>query len=391
MFDRPSVRRGHRRGVSLMLFLALIALPSCGGDGSPTGSASPSSPVSRSSPPSPISTTPAPTPATWRRIASAPFRFDDDSPSMAVWDGREVLMVVTRTSAPNCDESVIAYDPASDSWRRVSRVPKPKGCFEGVEKGVWTGDELLLWGQANEAYDSATGTWRHLPAYGGDAGTPLVVWTGKQMIDWGGGCCDMQSNGGAAYTLASNSYKRLPPSPLAGRHAAGDWTGKEFIIAGGEGYAGSRPGSDDPIVTHFADAAGYNPAAHSWRKLPPMPVGRGGGYYTLDYAAVWDGTELLVIGGTRGVSMNAAILARGVAYDPSTNTWRWMAPMSFPRVGFVAEWAGNQLVVWGGTGGAGEIPPRGESYDPTTDTWSMLPKARSRRAPTRSRSGQGRS
>jgi N-acetylneuraminic acid mutarotase len=194
------------------------------------------------------------------------------------------------------------------------------------------------------------------------------------MIGWGGGCCDSQANDGAAYTLATNSWKRLPPSPLLGRHAAGVWTGKEMIIAGGYGYAGFRPGGE-PISVHFADAAAYDPTTRTWRNLPRMPISRGGGYHTVTYSAVWDGTEMLVVGGTDRPSESADPLARGVAYNPAANTWRWLAPIEFPRTGFVCAWTGHQLVVWGGTAVGGTIPPHGETYDPVMNIWSALPRA----------------
>lgn len=83
--------------------------------------------------------------------------------------------------------------------------------------------------------------------------------------------------------------------------------------------------------------------------------------------------------------MTAAPLARGVAYDPATNRWRWLAPMAYPRSGSVAVWADDQLVVWGGIGGAKAIPPHGETYDPVANEWSALP-----RAPLRARVEAGR-
>ncbi len=232
-----------------------------------------------------------------------------------------------------------------------------------------------MWGISNAAYDPAKETWRHLPEPPAGAGGPsVVVWTGTQMIGWGGGCCDMELAEGAEYTLATNSWRMLPPSPLLGRHATGVWTGSEMVIAGGRGYD-RPPTQHTPNLVHFADAAAYDPATRTWRKLPPMPVPRGGGYYTLTYSAVWDGTEMLVIGGTRAPSVEAEPLARGVAYDPATNAWRWLAPMEFPRTGFVSGWAGDQLVVWGGLGANGTIPPNGETYDPSTNAWTALPRA----------------
>lgn len=149
----------------------------------------------------------------------------------------------------------------------------------------------------------------------------------------------------------------------------GAWTGSEMIVIGGEG--------DDPetgTVGIFADAAAYNPATHSWRKLPPMPVARTAG------TAVWDGTEVLVVGGS-GRGPTFPLLSRGVAYRPSTNSWRWLPAMEFARTGHVAVWTGGRLLVWGGLTRTG-TPPHGEAFDPETIAWSALPKA-----PLRGRSG----
>ena len=367
--------RSRHVGVAALLAVALVGFTGCAqrlstSPGSPSGSPSISPTPSRS-----VSPTPAPTPASWRRLAGSPLH-DYWPPAAAVWDGREMLVVVTHSDPKaNCAETLYAYNPSEDVWRMVSRVPTREGCFEGVERAVWTGEELLLWGISNAAYKPETDRWRKLPKPPAGAGGPsVVVWTGRQMIGWGGGCCDQEFADGAAYAPATNSWRMLPPSPLAGRHAAGVWTGREMIIAGGEGYEQS-PGdpSSTPKSVHFADAAAYNPTTRTWRKLPAMPVRRGGGYYTVTYSAVWDGTEMLVLGGTR--SGRAEPIARGVAYDPSTNKWRWLAPMEFPRTWFVSSWTGDQLIVWGGIGAGGSIPSHGETYDPVKNVWSALPKA----------------
>ena len=38
-------------------------------------------------------------------------------------------------------------------------------------------------------------------------------------------------------------------------------------------------------------------------------------------------------------------------------------------------WDGSEVLMWGGLGLDGAVPPHGEAYDPATDTWSSLPKA----------------
>jgi N-acetylneuraminic acid mutarotase len=362
--------------------VTLLAFTACGNPPAPVGGGGATTPPTASRSSAAATSTSAmhaPAPATWRRIGALPVERDYFTPAQAVWDGEEMLVVVTSMENPSgfCRETVIGYDPAADAWRVITRVPTPKGCYEGVDRPVWTGHELLTWGISNAAYDPSTDTWRKLPSPPAGAGGPsVVVWTGTQMIGWGGGCCDQELADGAAYTPATNSWRMLPPSPLLGRHATGVWTGTEMIVAGGSGY--DEHGHD----THFRDAAAYDPKTRTWRKLPPMPVARGGGYYTQEYTAVWDGTEMLMIGGTPGEHASSPPLARGVAYSPSRNAWRWLTPMAYPRSGFVSAWTGDQLVVWGGVGVGGAIPPSGETYDPATDAWSSLP-----RAPLRARVG----
>jgi len=194
----------------------------------------------------------------------------------------------------------------------------------------------------------------------------VTVWTGRQVLTWGGGCCDDYSAGGAAYTPATNTWQRLPASPLEGRHATGAWTGKELIVVGG---IGKDNGGNVVGYKVFADAAAYDPAAHSWRRLSPMPAPRAGASVT------WDGTEVLVVGG-RGALGSSRLYADGVAYNPSTNRWRRLPTMGTGRFGHTAGWTGRHLLVWGGRtfrGGAWTAPARGGAYDPVGNRWWSLP------------------
>ena len=284
-----------------------------------------------------------------------------------VWDGHELLIAerVHVNKAPFCKDTAAAYRAADRTWRKLSPPQGPVGCLEGGDRSVWTGREMLLWGQTNMAFNPATNRWRKLPPPPTGAGGPAVtVWTGRQMIGWGGGCCGGAIADGAAYAPATNSWKMLPAAPLAARpNAVGAWTGTEMIVTGGETDQGR----------FFADAAAYNPATRTWRTLPPMPTSR------TEATAVWDGTEVLVIGGWHVVGDRDVWLARGVAFNPTSNRWRWLPPMAFPRQGHVAVWSDHQLLVWGGAAygrpGAGKVPPHGEAYDPATNTWSPLPAA----------------
>jgi N-acetylneuraminic acid mutarotase len=323
--------------------------------GSTTGSSSPTtvSPTASASP------TPTPVPASWTRLASMPAM---GSQVEAVWADDE-LLVFGRTSLnhePYCKDVAAAYDPNTDTWRRLPGAPGPVGCFEGGDRAVWTGEEVLLWGVTNTAFDPATETWRKLPEPPAGAGGPSVIgWTGTQMLGWGGGCCGGVDADGAAYTPSTNRWKLLPPAPISGRHGMGVWTGAELVIVGGSGPDMSE---GTPV---YVDGAAYDPATRSWRPLPDMPVPREAG------EAFWDGDEVLVVGGRNADQP----LPRGVAYDPASDTWRWLPPMTYARSGFAGAWTGELLVVWGGRLYREPVPGSGEAYDPNADAWTLLPRA----------------
>ena len=374
--SRQASRSAGRLRLGLALgFVVALTAAGCGGPaasrtpGSPTSA--PGTTVAPASTGPTLTTTPTTVPpgspalaGTWQLLPQAPLS-GEMYQQEGVWDGTDMLIAgrVTLNDPPYVRDVLAAYDPAPDTWTTLTGGPGPEGNYEGGDRAVWTGKEMLLWGVTNTAYKPATKTWRKLPEPpAGGGGPSVIVWTGTQMIGWGGGCCGESYADGAAYTPATNTWKKLPAAPLSGRHAMGAWTGTEMLVFGGDA---DHP--DNGTTGVSADGAAYEPVTRSWRKLPPMPVPRAGGQ------VVWDGTEVLVVGGSgKGPAFRA--IARGVAYNPTTNRWRWLAPMRFPRQGHVAVWTGSRLLVWGGLTKTG-TQPHGEAYDPATDTWSALPKA----------------
>jgi hypothetical protein len=285
---------------------------------------------------------------------------------VSVWTGRQMLIhgIAENYTTGKTRGIMLAYSPATGQWRRLASGPAPVMAQNG-EIAVWTGTEMLIFGLTNAAYNPAANTWRPIARYNGPVGA-VAVWTGRQVILWGGGCCGGATAQGGAYTPATNTWQLLPPSPLPARHVTGVWTGTEVIIAGG-----SRPlnGAPDGPAT-LADAAAYNPVTHTWRTLPPMPQARAGA------TAVWDGTEALFIAGTLAGARAPA--ADGAAFSPATGRWRQLPAMPFSRTGFAAAWTGHQVLVWGGlTGryGSQTVPPHGVAYDPAANRWSALPQA----------------
>jgi hypothetical protein len=313
----------------------------------------------------------------WRIVPEAPLgRLDLGATS--VWTGRSLIVFGRVTAFLKSGDvtrvyRAAAYTPATGKWRRLPSPPKSVSGIYGFT-AVWTGKDMLVWGQGTRAaFNPRTNRWRLLPAQPALDGAALVVWTGKEMIGWGGGCCGEAWADGVAYNPATNTWRKLAPSPLhADQGPVGAWTGRELIVL----VDGTNPLNGTPWPARFARAAAYDPSTDTWRRIAPPPAPHQGA------TAVWDGRELLLVGGYAHIGTLPWRLARtGFAYDPETNRWREISPLDSGRTGFAVAWTGTRLILWGGTtmpgGGAKPVkpqsPPRGLAYDPSTGRWSALP------------------
>ena len=79
---------------------------------------------------------------------------------------------------------------------------------------------MLVWGCRQLAFDPVADHWRLLPPAPTGVAGGLVVWTGRELISWGGGCCGDASSEGTAFNPDSDSWRELAPSPLAAKPAA---------------------------------------------------------------------------------------------------------------------------------------------------------------------------
>ena len=297
--------------------------------------------------------------AAWQPLPPAPVVIDQDRTS--VWTGKQLILFGRRSvtaldsrGAPyivSTHDVGAAYDPASRKWARLSPPPGPG--YVPRYNAVWTGKEMLAFGAFHSvAYNPETNTWRTLRK---SVGGGLVVWTGREAIGWGGGCCGDAWGNGLAYNPATDTYRELAPSPLApSQGPVGAWTGHELVLF----VSGYDPdGKASPA--RFARAAAYNPATDTWRRIAPLPSSRLG----LGGAAAWDGKEVLIVGD--GASARAAF-----AYDPATNRLRALAPMAFGLKDADTFWTGQRLLVWGGSEAS-----RGLAYNPRAARWTVLPAA----------------
>ncbi|HEX4823484.1 MAG TPA: hypothetical protein VFV19_04195 [Candidatus Polarisedimenticolaceae bacterium] len=241
-----------------------------------------------------------------------------------------------------------------DTWVNGSLDDEPHP--RQKPRAVWTGTEMIVWGgepngvMTGARYDPATDTWR--PIARAHAPTALsdysAVWTGSEMIVWGGSPIQ---NSGARYNPVSDTWAPTStmgaPSARFGHTAV--WTGTGMVIWGG--FITSSGASTDT-------GGIYDPSTDSWTTTSVV----GAPSQSSGNPAVWTGKRMLVIG-SGSIS--------GGSYDPVANAWNSVSTVGQPHSAFGSTviWAGRVMIVWGGLGPTNALNT-GARYDPSTDSWA---------------------
>ncbi len=196
----------------------------------------------------------------------------------------------------------------------------------------------------------------------GPAASPTAVLWGTDSGPCVGAPPGCGSTESTAAALATGRWSRFPAGPLSERSGQAEvWTGKELLIWGG---AADAPGAHGVLD----NGAAYDPATKTWRLMAPSPLSP-----RQDAAVAWTGSEMVIIGGIA----NRHSLGDAAAYDPSTNTWRVIASSPVgPLTAARAVWTGRQLIVVGGYNTYGYSGSQSHSvavYDPATNSWTTLP------------------
>jgi N-acetylneuraminic acid mutarotase len=250
------------------------------------------------------------------------------------------------------------------TWQPTSTDNAPLMAYHTA---VWTGAEMIVWGGENQGYvntggtyDPVADTWQPIPTANAPSARSFhtAVWTGTQMIVWGGRG-EEGSNGlntGARYDPATDTWQPTStvnaPSPRTDHTAI--WTGREMIVWGGNWGGGTNTGGR------------YDPLTDTWQPVSTVNAPAARYYHT----AVWTGTEMIVWGGlTATESQNI-----GGRYDPVTDTWQPISTVDAPspRMNHTAVWTGTEMIIWGGQWGLGGMNTGGK-YDPVADIWQPTP------------------
>ncbi|HEX9969144.1 MAG TPA: hypothetical protein VGB03_03320 [Acidimicrobiales bacterium] len=312
-----------------------------------------------------------------------------------VWTGREAIVwggarlgVGDGGDLGSADGA--AYDPAARRWRRIADAPIAN---RYRHKAVWTGREMIVWGGVvtgsggrsdrpdGAAYDPATDTWRRIATspLPGPSRTSLdagqaVVWTGREMIAWGRVFDGGYATEGAAYDPATDRWRRVAALPEARQGPPELFATPEGVLASGR--VAGVPKTLDPqrgeLYRLTAEVDLYDPDTDTWKPLPPSELSPRGGV-----GPVWSGRELLVPGiATTQVADPYRITAR---YRPDEQRWVDMAVAPAPPgFGLASKvWAGRELLLTGTVPDGGPRSPYRKpvayAYDPETDRWRDVP------------------
>jgi N-acetylneuraminic acid mutarotase len=266
---------------------------------------------------------------------------------------------------PNIAPQAKPFDEKSvtaDSW--INGESTPIGRYGHT--AIWTGTEMIVWGgigggqyqNTGGRYNPVTDSWTLTSAF--DAPSPrayhTAVWTGNEMIIWGGAeTWNIETDSGSRYSPSNDSW-----SPLASVGTSFDrqkhtavWTGTEMIVWGG--YSN---GSD------LKSGARYNLTNDTWTliNLQNAPEHRH------NHTAIWTGDEMIVWGGR---DEGTAKFNSGGRYQPDLDSWTATNIIDAPsgRQWHSVVWTGSKMVIWGGNGAFSEMNSGG-IYDPTLDSWT---------------------
>src|SRR6266478_1682214 len=139
------------------------------------------------------------------------------------------------------DNSIPSVACTGDTWTPTSTTNAPAGRYEHT--AVWTGSEMIVWGGFNGSflntggrYNPGTGSWTATSTTSAPAGRDryTAVWTGSEMIVWGGFNGSYLNTGGR-YNPGTDSWTATSiTSAPAGRYEhTAVWTDSEMIVRGG--------------------------------------------------------------------------------------------------------------------------------------------------------------
>lgn len=279
----------------------------------------------------------------------------------AVWTGTEMIIWGGNQSVimgQDPDDKAWLYSPTNDTWSPSTTTNAPVNRAEHT--AVWTGSNMIIWGgyddptyfDTGRMYNPSIDTWTTLSTAGSPSarGRHKAVWTGNKMIIWGGYYDTAALDDGNIYNPANDGWSAVNSAnaPTARSLHTAVWTGTEMIIWGG--------------LTTENTGGRYNPGTDSWidTSFTQTP------YYPFFAQGIWTGYEIVLWGGSRETSF-------GKRYIPATDTWLNINSSGQPtdRYSHTAVWTGSDMIIWGGEDSVG-LQNDGAQYNVIGNIWTSL-------------------
>jgi N-acetylneuraminic acid mutarotase len=270
----------------------------------------------------------------------------------------------------------VPLDCTDDTWTATTTVNAPDARYQHT--AVWTGSEMIIWGgsfttnvwhyfNTGGRYDPATDTWTATSTINAPIarGAHTAVWTGSEMVVWGGGDNTDFFNTGGRYNPADDTWTATSTAnaPIARVQHTAVWTGTEVIVWGGIGCG---------LNCNLNTGGRYNPSTDTWTATSTVNAPEARWYHTVE----WTGSEMIVWGGTDSIP-NHTYLNTGGRYNPDADSWTATAVPNdvLGRAAHSAVWTSSEMIVWGGGDSTFNDCNTGGRYDPSTDSWTATSTA----------------
>jgi N-acetylneuraminic acid mutarotase len=242
---------------------------------------------------------------------------------------------------PNATATVEAYDPVARSWRSVREFPNALNHANAAAvgdklyvTGFYVGSSMSNTSRQVFVYDPAANEWAErtgMPA-GSERATGCVAVLGTKIYVFGG-ARGMSVTDASAYDTVADAWQPLPALPQSREHcAAGAIDGILYVAAGrAGGISGFR-----------ATTLAFDPVAMTYTEKAPIVTPRGG-----VASAVLNG-RLFVFGGEGNSADTSGVFPQVEAYDPRSNGWEALPPLTIPRHGYGAATLDGRIYLAGG-------------------------------------------
>lgn len=277
--------------------------------------------------------TPTDTPR-WQALAAMPTaRF---GLALAAYENQ--IYAMGGETAQGVTGAVERYDPASDSWAKLSAKPTPVGDVKAAVIGgkIYVPGGRLATGVMTdtvEVYDPRLDTWsQSAPLPVALSAYALVTFEGKLYL-FGGTDGSHTLNTVYEYDPEAKAWSRRSAMPTGRAFAGAVLAGNKIYVIGG--YDGKSALQSNDQYLPDADAAGNNP----WKADAPLPEGR----YGMGAASVAD--IILVLGGDTPGSKVSPLLE----FLPASRTWQeFQSPLPHSWSGLGLIPLGTRLYILGG-------------------------------------------